>query len=83
MVLTDQDLSIAHLQALFHNAKVPCNIAHRCATLELLRSFATKGLGVGLSYSQPAPRISHDGKRLILRPITAAGTEAVVLACPD
>jgi DNA-binding transcriptional LysR family regulator len=82
LVLTDQDLSIAHLQVLFHQAGVACRIAHRCATLDLMRSFAANGLGVGLSYTQPAPRLSHDGKPLILRPIHDAGTEPVVLACP-
>lgn len=59
---------------------MPCNIAHRVATLDLMRSFAANGLGVGISYTQPAPRISHDGKPLILRALTDAGTEAVVLA---
>ena len=80
LVLTDQDLSIAHLQVLFHTAGVACHIAHRCATLDLMRSFAANGLGIGLSYTQPAPRISHDGKPLTLRPLLDAGTEPVVLA---
>ena len=83
LVLTDQDLSIAHLQVLFHHAGVACHIAHRCATLDLMRSFAANGLGIGLSYTQPAPRISHDGKPLTLRPVLDAGTEAVVLARPS
>lgn len=80
LVLTDQDLSIAHLQVLFHRAGLACHIAHRCATLDLMRSFAANGLGVGLSYTQPAPRLSHDGKPLIVLPIADAGEEAVVLA---
>jgi DNA-binding transcriptional LysR family regulator len=82
LVLTDQDLSIAHLQVLFHRAGVECHIAHRCATLDLMRSFAANGLGIGLSYTQPAPRISHDGRPLILRRVLDAGTEPVVLARP-
>ena len=82
LVLTDQDLSIAHLQVLFHNAGVACHIAHRCATLDLMRSFAANGLGIGLSYTQPAPRISHDGRPLTLRRVLDAGTEPVVLAFP-
>lgn len=82
LVLTDQDLSIAHLQVLFHAAGVSCHIAHRCATLDLMRSFAANGLGIGLSYTQPAPRISHDGKPLTLRPVQDAGSETVVLARP-
>lgn len=80
LVLTDQDLSVAHLQVLFHRAGVACHIAHRTATLDLMRSFAANGLGIGLSYSQPAPRLSHDGKPFVLRPLTDAGSEAVVLA---
>ncbi len=82
LVLTDQDLSIAHLQVLFHHAGVACHIAHRCATLDLMRSFAANGLGIGLSYTQPAPRNSHDGRALTLRPVLDAGTEPVVLARP-
>ncbi|MGV8986361.1 MAG: LysR family transcriptional regulator [Cypionkella sp.] len=80
LVLTDQDLSIAHVQVLFHRADLPCRIAHRSASLDLMRSFAANGLGVGLSYTQPAPRLSHDGKALVVLPIHDAGDEAVVLA---
>jgi DNA-binding transcriptional LysR family regulator len=82
LVLTDQDHSIAHIQILFHAAGLPCLVAHRCATLDLMRSYAANGLGVGLSYTQPAPRISHDGKPLILRAVRDAGREALVLARP-
>ncbi|MEO6301022.1 MAG: LysR family transcriptional regulator, partial [Paracoccaceae bacterium] len=57
-------------------------IAHRCATLELMRSFAANGLGVGLSYSQPVPRQSLDGKGLVVLPLTDAGKEPLVLARP-
>ncbi len=81
LVLTDQDLSVAHVQVLFHRAGLTCHIAHRTATLDLMRSFAANGLGVGLSYSQPAPRISHDGRPFVVRPLTDAGVEPVVLAC--
>lgn len=80
LVVTDQDLSIAHLQAIFHARGLRPRIAHRCATLDLMRSFAANGLGVGISYTQPAPRISHDGRAFTLREIADAGREAVVLA---
>jgi hypothetical protein len=45
-----------------------------------MRSFAANGFGVGLSYTNPAPRQSQDGKPLVTRPILDAGTEALVLA---
>lgn len=80
LVLTDQDLSIAHVQALFHARGLTARIAHRCASLDLMRSFAANGLGVGLSWTQPAPRHSHDGKPFVLVPIDDAPAEPVVLA---
>ena len=79
LVLTDQGLSIGHMRALFSRVGLVPNIAHRCATLDLMRSFAANGLGVGISYSQPAPRHSPDGKPLVVRPVRDAGTEPVVL----
>ena len=39
-------------------------IRHRTASLDLLRSYAANGLGVGLSYTNPAASLSHDGKPL-------------------
>ena len=80
LVLTDQGLSIAHMRALFARAGLTAVIAHRCASLELMRSFAANGLGVGLSYSHPAPRLSPDGKPLLARRLQDGGSEPVVLA---
>ena len=57
-------------------------IRHRAATLELMRSLAAHGLGLGLSYTNPAPRLSQDGKPLVTIPLTDAGAEAIVLARP-
>ncbi|MFT4149508.1 MAG: LysR family transcriptional regulator [Paracoccaceae bacterium] len=83
LVLTDQGPSIAHVRALFARAGLAPRIAHRTATLDLMRSYAANGLGIGLSWSRPHGRISPDGRRLALRPLTDAGTEAVVLAFPE
>ena len=82
LVLTDQGLSIDHMRALFARAGLRVRIGHRCATLELMRSYAANGLGIGLSYTQPAPRQSADGRPLAVVPVTDAGREAVVLALP-
>ncbi|MEO8245247.1 MAG: LysR family transcriptional regulator [bacterium] len=82
LVLTDQGQSLDHLRALFSRAGLQPRIAHRTATLDLMRSFAANGLGIGLSYSQPAPRISADGMPFVLLPITDAGQEPVILALP-
>ena len=80
LILTDQGLSISHMRALFARAGLHPNLARRAATLDLMRSLAANGLGVGLSYTNPAARLSQDGKPLVTRPIHDAGTEAIVLA---
>lgn len=82
LALTDQGLSIAHLRGVFGRADLQMQIAHRCANLDLMRSFAANGLGIGLSYARPTPDRSPDGRRLVARPITDAGQEPIVLARP-
>ncbi len=80
LVLADQDQSLGHIRALFTARGLIANIAHRTASLELMRSYAANGLGIGLSYTNPAPRQSPDGAALVTRPLTDAGAEPVVLA---
>lgn len=80
LVLADQGLSLGHMRALFSTAGLQLRIAHRTASLELMRSYAANGLGVGISYTNPASRQSQDGQPLVTRPITDAGTEPLVLA---
>jgi DNA-binding transcriptional LysR family regulator len=80
LVLADQGLSLGHMRALFSNAGLAPRIAHRTASLELMRSYAANGLGVGISYTNPASRQSQDGQALVTRPIVDAGTEPLVLA---
>ncbi|MGB8812340.1 MAG: LysR family transcriptional regulator [Paracoccaceae bacterium] len=73
LILADQGQSLGHMRALFSQRGLTPTIAHRTATLELMRSFAANGLGVGLSYTRPAPSQSYDGQPLALRPIHDAG----------
>lgn len=80
LVLADQGLSIGHIRAIFAQKGLTCRISHRTASLELMRSFAANGLGVGLSYTRPAGRRSHDGARLVTLPIIDAGSEPIILA---
>lgn len=80
LILADQGLSVAHMRSLFTRAGLMPQIAHRVASLELMRSFAANGAGVGLSYTRPAPGESYDGRPLVIRPIDDAGAgEPVVL----
>lgn len=80
LVLADQGPSLSHLRGLFARSGMAPDIAHRTATLDLMRSYAANGLGVGLSYTNPAPRLSADGRPFVTRPLRDAGTEPVVLA---
>lgn len=81
LILADQGLSLGHIRAVFGQRGLAPRIAHRTATLELMRSFAANGLGVGLSYTRPAPGVSYDGRPLVTRPLLDAGPgEPVVLA---
>jgi DNA-binding transcriptional LysR family regulator len=80
LVLADQGLSIGHMRGLFARQGLAPEIAHRAATLELMRSYAANGLGVGLSYTNPAARLSQDGRPLVTRPIGDAGAESLVIA---
>ena len=82
LILTDQGLSISHMRGLFARAGLQPQIAHRAATLDLMRSLAANGLGIGLSYTNPAARLSQDGMPLVTRPLSGAGAEAIVLAHP-
>lgn len=82
LILADQGLSIGHMRALFTRAGLVPQIAHRVASLELMRSFAANGLGIGLSYTHPAPGESYDGQPLVTRRLTGTGQgEPVVLVC--
>lgn len=80
LILADQGLSLGHMRGLFAQRGLTPQIRHRTASLDLMRSYAANGLGVGMSYSNPAPRQSHDGKPLLTRPVSDGGAEPIVLA---
>lgn len=80
LILADQGLSVGHMRALFAARDLPFTVAHRTASLDLMRSFAANGLGVGLSYTRPSVRRSHDGAAVVTVVITDAGTEPIILA---
>ncbi|CUH98823.1 LysR family transcriptional regulator [Leisingera aquaemixtae] len=81
LVLSQEGLSVQHMLGLFKMQGLVPRIAHRAETLELLRSLAANGEGVGISYSLPPGGISYDGKALCAVPVTdAAAQEPVILA---
>ncbi|HEX7390391.1 MAG TPA: LysR family transcriptional regulator [Acidiphilium sp.] len=66
LILADQDLSIRHMIDLFRQRGLTPEIVHRAASLEIMRSLAGNGFGVGLSYTRPQTGQSYDGKALVL-----------------
>lgn len=80
LILSQEGLSLQHMLALFKTQGLTPRIAHRAASLELLRSLAANGEGVGVSYSAPPLGQSYDGKPLIMVPISdASAREPVIL----
>lgn len=82
LILSREGLSIAHMMRLFRSEGLVPTIAHRAASLELLRSLAASGAGVGLAYSLPQTELSYAGMPLVARPLMAPqAVEPVVLTC--
>ncbi len=69
LILSDEGLSAQHMLGLFRNRGLNPVVAHRAATLELLRSLAAHGEGVGISYANPPHACSYDGMPLLRRRI--------------
>lgn len=61
LILFDEGLSVRHMLALFSQEGVRPRVAHRVASLEVMRSFAANGEGVGISYTTPLSDHSYDG----------------------
>lgn len=80
LILADQGLSLGHMRALFTARDLPFTVAHRTASLDLMRSYAGNGLGVGLSYTRPWGRRASCGARLSTIPVIDAGSEPIILA---
>lgn len=81
LILSQEGLSVQHMLSLFKSRNLSPRIAHRAASLELLRSLAANGEGVGISYSAPPLDLSYDGKPLISVPVSdEIAREPVILA---
>ncbi|MEZ5754542.1 MAG: LysR family transcriptional regulator [Paracoccaceae bacterium] len=80
LILADQGLSLGHMRALFSARGLPFTVAHRTASLDLMRSYAANGLGVGISYTRPWGRRSGCGAKLATVTLMDAGSEPIILA---
>lgn len=80
MILFNEDLSEGFMRTLFERVHLTPIVQQRVTSLEMMRSFAAHGAGVGISYSRPAGGTSYDGQPLVTIPIaTPEATTAINL----
>lgn len=80
LILFEEGLSIRHMLGLFAAQNLRPRIAHRVASLEVMRSFAANGEGVGISYSAPGGSKSYDGAEVVRLPISDPAVEEDIVA---
>ncbi|WP_340107417.1 LysR family transcriptional regulator [Pikeienuella sp. HZG-20] len=81
LILFSEGLSIHHMLGLFRAEKLRPRVAHRVASLEVMRSLAANGEGVGVGYTAPPSSVSYDGAPVLAVPIIdPRATEPIILA---
>ena len=70
LILSTEELSEGFMRDLFGKMDLLPIVKQRVKSLEMMRSLAAHGVGVGISYSCPPNDISYDGKTLVTVPIT-------------
>ena len=78
IILFSEDLSEGFVRNLFEERRLPATVKQRVASLEMMRSLAAHGGGVGISYTCPPGDVSYDGKRLATVPISTPGASAQI-----
>jgi len=79
LILSTEDLSEGYIRNLFDEFRQMPNIAQRATSLEMMRSLAAHGVGVGISYSHPPSDISYDGKPIVTVPINSPQATADIV----
>ena len=79
LILSQEGLSVQHMLSLFKSKDLLPRVARRAASLELLRSLAANGEGIGISYSLPPGRLSYDGKPLVTVPVSDPEAEEPIV----
>ena len=81
LILSKEGLSAQHVLGLFRSRGLNPTVSHRAESLEIQRSLAAHGEGIGISYASPDSEFSYDHMPLVSLPIADPdATEAVVLA---
>ena len=81
LILSEEGLSAQYVLELFRRKGLSPHVAHRATSLEILRSLAAHGEGVGISYANPVGALSYDGLPIASRPVRdPEARESVVIA---
>lgn len=81
LILFQEGLSVQHVLRLLRDHGLRPRVAHRAGSLEIMRSLAAHGEGVGISYTLPPGEVSYDGTPLrALRISDPDAAEPVVIA---
>lgn len=81
LILFEEMLSNRHTLQLFRSQGLSPTVAHRVRSLEIMRSLAAYGEGVGISYGRPPGERSYDGATVNAVPIIDRNArEPIVLA---
>lgn len=70
MIFFSEDLSAGFMHSLLDRMRLSPIVQQKTASLEMMRSLAAHGVGIGISYSRPPNNISYDGKTLFTIPIS-------------
>lgn len=76
LILFSEPESENFMRRLFQDVNLTPEVAQRVTSLELMRSLAAHGLGVGVSYSKPPGTLSYDGQELVTVPIITNEAQA-------
>lgn len=81
LILFEEGLSVRHMLNLFRQGGHNPKVAHRVHSLEVMRSLAANGEGIGIAYTLPPGDFSYDGNRVVTRKISdQTAIEPVILA---
>ncbi|MBE9637261.1 LysR family transcriptional regulator [Salipiger mangrovisoli] len=73
LIFFSEELSEGFMTALFKGLRLSPTVGHKVRSLEMMRSLAAHGAGVGISYSCPPSDICYDGRPLVTVPISTQG----------
>lgn len=79
LILFEEGLSVRHMLGLFRKIGARPEVRHKVGSLELMRSLAANGAGIGISYGAPDTGTSYDGRRVVAVPISDRFAEEPVV----